>query len=101
MSYLDAYCPPAALYFILSMVTIAVIAFQSLTTGVNVYCIGDGACQASNVYLLYAVKILYVLFWTWLLNIICKGGASWFAWLLVLIPYLIFLIAIMYFIAYN
>lgn len=101
MGYLDNYCRPAVLYFILSMITIVIIAFQSMSTGVNLYCMGDGVCSASNVYMIYIIKLLYVFFWTWLLNVMCKGGAEWFSWFLVLIPYLLFLLFIVMYIAYN
>jgi hypothetical protein len=94
MNYLTSVCPPATLYFVLSMITIAVIAFQSYFSGTNVYCVGENTCVVSNIYMLYAIKILYVLFWTWLLNVMCKGGATFFAWILVLIPYILFIILI-------
>ena len=32
--------------------------------------------------------LLNCLFWVWLLNIICKGGADWVAWVIVLLPLL-------------
>jgi len=38
--------------------------------------------------MIFAIKLIYVLFWTWLLNIICRGGATAFAWLLVLLPFI-------------
>lgn len=101
MNYLNSVCPPATLYFVLSMITIVVIAFQSYFTGMNMYCVGESGCKLSNTYMIYAIKILYVLFWTWLLNIICKGGASYFAWFLVLIPYILFMILIVLYILSN
>ena len=30
--------------------------------------------------------LLNCLFWVWLLNVICKGGADWVAWVIVLLP---------------
>lgn len=98
MNYLNAVCPPATLYFILSMITIGVIAIQSYLSGTNIYCVGEGSCVVSNLYMVYAIKILYVLFWTWLLNVICKGGATYFAWFLVLIPYILFIVLIVLYI---
>ena len=30
-----------------------------------------------------------ILFWTWVLNIICKAGYKWVSWLLVLLPFIL------------
>jgi hypothetical protein len=35
---------------------------------------------------------MYILFWTWLLNVICRGGATPFAWFLVLFPFIMMFI---------
>ena len=44
-------------------------------------------------FLVFVVKIIYILFWTWVLNLMCKDGHKGIAWFLVLIPFiLLFLI---------
>jgi len=47
------------------------------------------SCNVSNTYLIFAIKLVYVLFWTWILNLMCNAGASGIAWFLVLIPFII------------
>jgi hypothetical protein len=44
--------------------------------------------------MIFVIKLIYILFWTWLLNIICRGGATAFAWLLVLLPFVLLFLAI-------
>jgi hypothetical protein len=39
--------------------------------------------------LLFVVKLIYILFWTWILNLICKDGHSGISWLLVLVPFVL------------
>jgi hypothetical protein len=39
--------------------------------------------------IVFTIKILYIFFWTWILNLICKGGHKGIAWLLVLFPFLL------------
>jgi hypothetical protein len=40
------------------------------------------------------IHFIYVVFWTWVLNLICKAGYKWLSWVLVLAPFvLIFFIA--------
>ena len=89
-------CTPAFVYFMISMFTIFVMFFQNMNN-LDVYCLGDYACNTSSVAMVFFVKIIYVLFWTWILNIICKSGATWVAWLLVLIPYVLLFVLLFLF----
>jgi hypothetical protein len=34
------------------------------------------------------VKVIYILFWTWVLNLMCKDGHTGIAWFLVLLPFI-------------
>lgn len=78
-------CTPAYVYLVISGIALAVMFLQNLGN-VNLYCLGSYSCEVSNTSMLFVIKLLYVLFWTWLLNIICRGGATAFAWALVLFP---------------
>jgi hypothetical protein len=40
---------------------------------------------------------LYIIFWTWILNLICKSGASVVSWVLVLFPIILMFLIIGYF----
>lgn len=81
-------CTPAFVYFIISMIFLFVVFFQNYGN-VNTYCLGDKTCNVSSTYLIFAIKLAYVLFWTWILNLMCNAGASGVAWFIVLIPFLI------------
>lgn len=80
-------CKPAMLYFLLSFTIIIVVALQNIGSGYN-YCVGTQSCptQPSLITALFVIKILYVLLWTWLLNILCSNGYETVSWVLVLIP---------------
>ena len=82
-------CTPAILYLVISLITIFIIAFFNFGNQ-NVYCIGYYSCPVSNVYLIFLVKIIYIIFWTWILNLICREGYPIISWLLVVIPILMF-----------
>lgn len=88
-------CSPAHFYFIVSMITVLVMAYYNYYN-VDVYCLGKASCKVTSVTLIFVIKILYILFWTWVINLICKGGGTGVAWFLVLIPYILFLIFIIY-----
>jgi len=59
---------------------------------------GIYSCQVPNIYLIFVIKLLYVLFWTWILNLLCKAGYPGISWVLLLFPFIlmfIFIIAFM------
>lgn len=86
-------CTPALLYLAISLVAIFVMALQNYTND-KVYCLGYYSCNVPSVYLIFIVKIIYVIFWTWILNLICRAGAPVISWLLVLLPLILFFVLI-------
>jgi hypothetical protein len=42
----------------------------------------------------FIAKLIYVLFWTYILNLICKDGHVGVSWLLVLLPWLLLFVMI-------
>jgi len=78
-------CDPAFYYLLLSLVIISVIAIQNYGQGFN-YCVGMQSCPSSNTVMIFVVKILYVLAWTCVLNLLCNNGYKTISWVLVLFP---------------
>jgi hypothetical protein len=86
-------CRPAMFYFVISIAAVIFMAIQNLATGRS-YCIGMQKCSSNNVTLLFVIKIVYILFWTWLLNIICSNVGEIVSWVLVFIPFILMFIFI-------
>jgi hypothetical protein len=86
-------CSPAALYFIVSIFALLMILFQNLGNS-NSYHMGNFSCRVPSTTLIFIVKLIYILFWTWILNLICKDGHTGISWLLVLFPFILFFILI-------
>ena len=84
-------CTPAYVYLVISIIALIVMFSQNFGNR-QVYCLGSYSCDVSNVAVIFIIKILYVLLWTWILNLICGAGAEGFAWFLVLLPFLFFFI---------
>ena len=84
-------CPPALLYLVISFSAIFVMALQNYTND-KVYCLGYYSCNVPSVYLVFLVKIIYIVFWTWILNLICRSGSPIISWLLVLFPLILFFV---------
>jgi hypothetical protein len=93
LASLTRLCPPARFYFILSIISYIIMLFQSLGKD-KIYCLGLLGCSKENSIYLFVFQAVYILFWTWLLNVICKGGGTMFSWLLVLLPFILFFILI-------
>jgi len=86
-------CSPAALYFIMSIFSLLMILFQNLGNS-NSYHMGNFSCRVPSTTLIFIIKLIYILFWTWILNLICKDGHTGVSWLLVLFPFILFFILI-------
>jgi hypothetical protein len=86
-------CTPAALYFIMSIFALIMILFQNLGNS-NSYHVGNFSCRVPSTILVFIIKLIYILFWTWILNLICKDGHSGISWLLVLLPFILFFVLI-------
>ena len=86
-------CAPAAFYLYLSIFALLVMVFQNIGNN-DIYCLGSYTCNVSSVSLIFIIKIVYVLFWTWVLNLICKSGFPIVSWLFVLFPFILFFILI-------
>jgi hypothetical protein len=86
-------CSPALFYFVISIIATVIMLFQNLGNK-NSYNVGCYSCNVPNKTIIFIVKIIYILFWTYVLNLICKDGHSYLSWLLVLLPFILFFILI-------
>ena len=82
-------CAPALTYIVISLVALLVTGMQNVQN-TNVYCVGSVSCPVQSTTYIFVLKILWFLFWTWILNVICAKGYTTVAWVLVAIPLLVF-----------
>lgn len=81
-------CTPALVYFWISIIAVILTLFQNVGGKGTKYSLGNFSCKVPSIILVYTLKVLYILFWTWILNLICKDGYVWVSWLLVLLPFI-------------
>lgn len=86
-------CTPAMLYFVISMIALIIVAFQNLGHR-DSYHIGNFSCRVPNTLFVFIIKFIYIVFWTYVLNLICKDGHVGISWLLVLLPWLLLFVII-------
>lgn len=93
-------CPPAYLYFVVSSVwlIIAVVFLHNGGVDVNTFC-KDEKCDTPNIAFMILFKAIFILFWTWVLNFLCRKGQINIAWFLFLLPYIIMILT--FFILYD
>ena len=71
-------CVPAIVYLVISIIAI----------------IGMITVEFQPISIL--VKILFFALWTWFLNFLCLSGYEWISWFLVIIPFVIFLVMMVF-----
>ena len=81
-------CTPSKFYFSMSILFLLVAAIQNMGFSTE-YHLGHYSCGVSSTLLIFTFKLMYILFWTWILNLVCKDGHKTIAWLLVLFPILL------------
>jgi len=81
-------CTPAFLYFSISIVGLIAVILQNINNR-NVFSLGSFNANVPNTTVIFIVKFIYILFWTWILNLICKDGHREIAWFLLLVPFIL------------
>ena len=88
-------CTPATIYLVLSAIGIILIAFQNYGMSPNMYCVGNVRCPVQTTAPIFIMKILYIAFWTFVLNALCSYGYNQLAWFLLLLPFILFFIMVL------
>ena len=83
-------CSPAQLYLVLSIISFLFMAIQNIFAGKKgKYCVGMFSCKIPNLLVVFIVKVLYIAFWTIVLNSLCIAGYKQLSWFLVLLPFIL------------
>ena len=93
LKMINKLCSPAYLYLVISAIAMILMIFQN-AGNTNKYCIGEYECPVENTATIFIVKACYIIFWTFILNAICKAGYKNVSWFLVLIPFILMAILI-------
>jgi hypothetical protein len=94
-------CNPAFLYLFISVLAFVVIALQNFGN-TDKFCIGAYDCNVPNTFIIFVFNALYILFWTFVLNSLCKAGYKEVSWFLVLLPIiLLFIIFALILVSFN
>lgn len=86
-------CTPATIYFIVSITTLLSMIISNWGNR-NKLCMGEFECPVDDIYLIYVVKLAYLLFVTIILDSLCKNGYASISWFLVFFPILFYFVAL-------
>ncbi len=89
-------CTPAFFYFALSAFVYILAILQNVGKSDKVFCLGSLSCDVPSTVLVFAIKAMYVIFWTWILNLMCKDGYPTVAWVLVLLPFIVVFLGMLF-----
>ena len=90
MDKVDTLCGPAYIYLAISVIVMILVVIQNLmSANMKKICFGPFSCDVGNVIIIFIIKLISVIFWTVILDALCKYGLGSLSWFLVLFPYII------------
>lgn len=81
-------CTPATIYFVISLVFLIILGVNNLEDADRL-CLGDYSCYVGNNTMVFLLNAIYILFWTFVLDLMCKSGYSTLSWAVLLLPFII------------
>lgn len=86
-------CFPSWIYFIISILVWIILLITNLSQSTHMN-IGNYHYHVISTPIMFLMQLIYIIFWTYVLNLICKDGHPEISWILVLLPFIvIFLMA--------
>lgn len=86
-------CTPAYVYLIISVISIVSMMVQNAGNSTS-FCLGEYACPVHHTGIVFVSQVIYVAFWTFILNAVCKAGYKNFSWFLVLFPFVLMFVVL-------
>lgn len=84
-------CTPATIYFVISLIGLVLVGVNNLDNN-DKLCVGNYNCYVGNNTTIFILNAIYILFWTFILDLMCKGGYSSLSWFILLLPFIILFI---------
>ena len=84
-------CTPAKFYFIIATVSYILMLFQNINCNGRFH-LGSYSCP-QNTSVILVLNALYIILWTWILNLICSVNKN-ISWIIVLFPFILLFIGL-------
>ena len=84
-------CTPATIYFVISLLGLILLGVSNLGNEDRL-CLGEYNCRVESNTVVFVLNAVYILFWTFILDLMCKNGYTSISWFILLIPFIIYFI---------
>jgi hypothetical protein len=84
-------CTPATIYFAISLIFLIIMGLNNLQE-VDRLCLGNYSCYVGNNAMIFILNAIYILFWTFILDLMCKNGYTALSWIVLLLPFILSLL---------
>ena len=81
-------CTPATIYFIISIIGLVMVGVSNLGNEDRL-CIGNYSCNVGSNTVVFVLNAIFILFWTFVLDLMCKNGYSALSWFILLLPFIL------------
>lgn len=83
-------CTPSLIYFVISLIALVLMGIQNINGKSDSLCLGNYNCNVGSKLLVFILYSVYIIFWTFIFDLMCKAGYSELSWFIVLIPFILF-----------
>ena len=87
-SHIKSLCTPAYVYLVMSVISLVMLMIQNAGNTTE-FCVGNFVRDVSSTGLVLIVHGLYIMFWMFVLNSICKAGYKNLSWFILLLPFVL------------
>ena len=84
-------CTPASLYLFINLIIFVTIAIQNFGNTTQ-YRLGKYRYYVPNTFSIFLFKVVYILFWIFIINEVCKAGYKQLSWFMILLPIILLFI---------
>lgn len=82
-------CGPAQTYLYVNVFILILILLQNSSVSSNTLCLGEYECYVENKWVSLLSNGIYIAFWTFVFNLMCRQGYTKFAWFLFFLPFIL------------
>ena len=80
-------CTPAFVYFVISVVVLLTIVIGNLKGDSETLCLSPyHKCTVVSKTMVFSMHAIHTLFWTFILDLLCKTGYKKLSWFIVILP---------------
>ena len=91
MNSIMKFCTPSKIYFFMAIILLFISFVNDMQNkDKNKVCLGKLKCNNKPLY--YLLNVLFIVFWSWVLNKLCTYGWVKLSWFLLLFPFIILVI---------